>query len=158
MYKNDGDILKEHFLHVLKSYLAIARKERNAFKVGILSNVLASVHNKQIEVGRTLSNNEVCEVLAKERAKRLDAAEQYAKAGVLDRAASENAEAEYISIFLPKDLTHAEVMEIALGCANTLLEENQPVVMGTLMKKVREVVGTRYPGSELAKVVKSVLP
>ncbi len=104
---------------IISDDLKNALKSGDSFKTGTLRLLLSALHNKEIEKrsksGESeLSGEETIEVLMKESKKRKEAAEIYSKGGRQDLADKENKEAEIIKIYLPEQLSEAEIEKITL--------------------------------------------
>ncbi len=104
---------------IISDDLKNALKSGDSFKTGTLRLLLSALHNKEIEKrsksGESeLSGEETIEVLMKESKKRKEAAEIYLKGGRQDLADKEIKEAEIIKIYLPEQLSEAEIEKITL--------------------------------------------
>jgi uncharacterized protein len=78
-------------------------------------------------------------VLRRERKRRLEAADAYRDGGNDDRAASEQAEAELISAYLPAELSDEELGELVASAveeAGAAGPQDMGKVMGAVMPKV----------------------
>lgn len=110
-----------------------ARKAQDKDRTLVLGTILASLKNREIELGRSASDAEVIEVVRRGIKLRREAAEQYTKAGRPALAATEAGQIRVLEEFLPPAVDPAEVRAA-----------------------VREVIagGTR----EMGKVMGQVLP
>ena len=79
-------------------------------------------------------------VLARERKKRIEAADAYRKAGRADQADAEQAEAELISAYLPEQISDEELAAIvdeAVSASGADSVKDMGRVMGAVMPKVK---------------------
>lgn len=126
---------------------------------GLRTEVLKSIKNaflvfKTAKNAKPLTEEAEIQILKKLKAQRLDAAEQYKIGGRAELAEQEMKEAEYISEFLPKEMTEDEVKEIVNKVLSETSSENKN--MGYLMKTIR----SQYPnidGKLLSTLIKAAL-
>jgi uncharacterized protein YqeY len=145
--------LKERFQTDLKS----AMKAGNSFEVGLLRILQSAIHNKLIEKHAQgvseLGDEEILSILRSETKKRRDAAELFKKGGRSDLEENEKKEIEFISRYLPAELSSEEVkraVDKILGADNTL-------DFGSAMKlAVKELKG-RVDGRLLGEIIKGKL-
>lgn len=129
-----------------------ARKARAAERVLVLSTLLSDLGNRQIEVGRPLSDDDVVQVVAKAIKQRRDASEQMRAGGREELAAVEDAQAELLATYQPEGLSEDEVRamvrEIVAGG-----EAQMGQVMGQLMPRIRG----RFDGKDANRIVREEL-
>ncbi len=95
-------------------------------------------------------------VLQRERKKRLEAAEAFGKGGREEQAATEQAEAELISGYLPEQITDAELDElVAAAIEETGAGEQRQ--MGQVMAALMPKVGGRADGKRVSSAVREKL-
>jgi len=95
-------------------------------------------------------------VLQRERKKRLEAAEAFGKGGREEQAATEQAEAELISAYLPAQLSDAELDElVAAAIEETGAGEQRE--MGRVMAALMPKVGGRADGKRVSSAVREKL-
>ena len=79
-------------------------------------------------------------VLARERKKRIEAADAYADAGRAEQAEAERAEAELIAAYLPEQISDEELVAIvdeAVASSGASSMQDMGRVMGAVMPKVK---------------------
>lgn len=79
-------------------------------------------------------------VLARERKKRIEAADAYRDAGRAEQAEAEQAEAELISAYLPEQISDGELSSIvdeAIAATGAASPQDMGRVMGAVMPKVK---------------------
>jgi uncharacterized protein YqeY len=95
-------------------------------------------------------------VLQRERKKRLEAADAFGKGGREEQAATEQAEAELISAYLPAQLSDAELDElVAAAIEETGAGEQRE--MGRVMAALMPKVGGRADGKRVSSAVREKL-
>ena len=107
----------------LKSDLTEAIRSSDKVVSGTIRMVLTAITNEEVsgKEARTLSDDEIITVLSREAKKRREAAEEFGKAGRVDKAAEEKAEGEVIARYLPAQLTEDDVKQlIAAAIADSL--------------------------------------
>ncbi len=124
--------------------------------VSALRMLKSVIKNREIEVGRELTDEETVEIAARETKRRNEAAAQYQAAGRPELAAHEQADAAVYAKYLPAQLTEDELTAIvnetvkALGVTDI---QQLGKVMGAVMAKVKG----RADGTAVQAVAKRVL-
>lgn len=136
----------------LRADLNAARRERDKLRMSVLTMTLSEVHNRQIELGRAVTDEEVQEVVNRAVKRRREAAEQIRAAGRNEMADKEEQEAGVLVSYLPAQLSEAEVRQlvrdaIAAGAGNV------GAVMGAIMPKTKG----RFDGKEANRIVREEL-
>lgn len=117
-----------------------AMKSQDKFKVTTIRMIRASIKNLEIELKRSLDDNEVLDILSREIKQRKDSLQEFDKAGRQDLVDNLAAEIEIISKYLPEQLTEEEILEIVrqtiqeLGASS---KADMGKVMGALMPKTK---------------------
>ncbi|GGF83135.1 GatB/YqeY domain-containing protein [Paenibacillus aceti] len=117
-----------------------AMKSQDKLKLSTIRMVRSAMKNLEIDLKRTLEDNEVLDILSREIKQRKDALQEFEKAGREDLAANARAEVEIIAEYLPKQLTEEEIKVIV---QQTIQETGASSkadigkVMSTLMPKVK---------------------
>src|SRR3989338_3963748 len=96
----------------LETDLKTAMLARDQLKVSVLKLVKSAAENKRIELGHTLSEEEMVLVLRSEAKKRREAIEMYQKGGAQVAADKEKAELEIIESYLPQGMPESELLEL----------------------------------------------
>lgn len=138
-----------------------ALKSGDSFKTGTFRLLLSVLHNKEIEKrGKSgeseLSGEEIIEVLIKESKKRKEAAEIYLKGGRQDLADKETKEAEIIKVYLPEQLSEAEIEKIALKTIEKIGAKNQKDFGRTMAEAMKELKG-KADASKVGEIIKKKL-
>ena len=95
-------------------------------------------------------------VLRRELKRRRESAEAYGKAGRMDLAQPEEAEAKLIQTYLPQPLSEGDVMKLV---ADTIIsmEADSPKQMGQVIKAVMESSQGRAEGKLVSTLVREAL-
>jgi uncharacterized protein len=120
-------------------------------KVSVLRMVVASLKNKQIELKKELSDQEVTEVLKKEAKKRQDSVEIYRKAEREELALKEEKEIKVIKGYLPQEMGREEIVKVVLRLKT---EGKIDKDFGAAMRLVMAELKGQADGKTVAEVVK----
>lgn len=123
-----------------------ALKARQKVRLGALRLLSASVKNREVELRRTLSDDEFLEVVAREVKRRKEAAEAFDAGGRPERSATEREEQRVLEGYLPAALTDPEVealIEEAVAATGASGPGDMGKVMGVVMAKARGRVDGR---------------
>ncbi|MQY14975.1 putative protein YqeY [Streptomyces sp. RB5] len=145
----------------LQDDLTAAIKGRDELRSATLRMTLAAITKEEVagKEARTLSDDEVQKVIAREAKKRREAAEAFEKGGRAESAARELAEGEVLDAYLPQQLSDEELASVvtqAVGEAKAAGAEG-PRAIGAVMKIVNPKVAGRAEGGRVAAAVKKAL-
>ncbi|MER5862084.1 GatB/YqeY domain-containing protein [Kitasatospora sp. NPDC002040] len=142
----------------LQEDLTAAIRSRDELSSSTIRLTLSAVtaEEKSGKTERTLSDDEVLKVIAREAKKRREAAEAFDAAGRTDSAAQERAEGELLARYLPKQLTDEELTAIVAE-AVAASGATGPQGMGAVMKLVKPKVDGLAEGGRVAAAVKAAL-
>ena len=93
----------------LRAALVAARKSQNKPRTLVLGTILANLKNRELELQRAPTNDDVVDVLRKGIKLRREAVEQYTTAGRQDLADTEAAQINVLEEFLPAQADAAEI-------------------------------------------------
>ena len=125
--------------------------------------LLTAIQHEEVsgKAARTLTDDEVLKVLARESKKRGEAAEIYTQNGRGELAANERAEARIIDEYLPTPLTDAELADVADTAIAEVAEQigERPGMrqMGQVMKAATALAAGKAEGGRIAEAVKARL-
>lgn len=136
----------------IRADLDSARRARDRLRTAVLAMTLSEVRNRQIELGREPTDEDVTEVVARAIRKRREAAEQIRAVGRSDAADREEQEAALLMEYMPAQLSEAEIRQmvrdaVAGGASNI------GAVMGAIMPRVKG----RFDGKETNRIVREEL-
>ena len=136
----------------LRSDLNTARRERDKLRTVVLSTTLSEIGNRQIELGREPTDEDVREVVGRAIKKRREAAEQIRAVGRTDLADKEEQEAALLLPYMPAQLSEAEVRQMVkdaiAGGADTV---------GAVMSAIMPGLKGRFDGKETNRIVREEL-
>jgi uncharacterized protein YqeY len=145
----------------LKADLTTSMKARDELKSATLRMVLTAITNEEVagKESKVLTDEEVLTVLAREGKKRRESVAAYTEANRPELAARENAELEVISMYLPDQLSEAEVEAIIASAVDQISGNGVTggAAIGAVMKIVQPQVKGRADGGLVASLVKKAL-
>jgi uncharacterized protein YqeY len=132
----------------LTADLNTARRAQDKIRTLLFGTVISAVKNRELELGRALTDEDVVEVIRKSIKTRRESVDQYGKAGRQDLADKEQAEIAVLEPFLPAAIDPEEirraVREVMAGGNRDLGK-----VMGQLMP--------RFKGRADGKVINQIV-
>jgi len=129
-----------------------ARKERDKFRVLVLSTLLSEIKNKEIDGRVLLDDDGVIQVVTRGIKQRADAAEQMRAAGRGELADQEDAQSAILQAYLPEQLSEEEVRRIVRDAVAAGADQ-----MGPLMALVMPQLRGRFDGKEANRIVREEL-
>lgn len=124
----------------LQKDMVAAMKAGEKLKLGTLRSVLGAVTDAETagKARKDLSDSEIIAVLKKLVKTRRESATIYADAGSVDRADTENAEADIIEAYLPQQLSEEETTELIRSIiSENSLADAGPRGIGMVMKVLK---------------------
>ncbi len=139
-------------LEQLQSDMIKAAKAREKGRLGAIRFVRSEMKYREIELGRSLKDEDAIEVLSRLSKRHRESLEQFTSAGRLDLVENEKAGLDVVTAYLPEALAESELAAIV---AETVAEvgASTPGEMGLVMKAVMPKVKGRADG----KVVKGLV-
>lgn len=136
----------------LRADLNAARRERDKLRTAVLSMTVSEVRNREIELGREATDEDVLEVVSRAVKRRREAADQIRAAGRDEMADREEAEAALLMTYMPAQLDEDDVRAyvreaIAAGASS----------VGSVMAAVMPKVKGRFDGRETNRIVREEL-
>jgi uncharacterized protein len=146
--------------HKINEAFLSSYKNKEEIAINVLRMLKTSILNKKIEKKlpkeESLSDEEIITVLKSELKKRNDSLEAYQSAGRNDLAEIEKKEIEFISGFLPQQLSDEQVNEIF----NEVIKElgnPGPSGFGKIMSEVMKRTNGSADGNQVSRIVKEGL-
>ncbi len=140
----------------LQADLKAAMVAKDAFKRDTIRFLMSAIKQIEVDERRELSDEDILKIIQKSIKQREDAITQYKEAGREDLWQKEEAEANILKSYLPKQLTpeelEAEISEIIKTIGATSMKE-----MGAVMKEAKEKIGSRSDGKQISEMVKKLL-
>ena len=142
----------------LQSDLTDAIRSKDGVKSGTIRMLLAAITNEEVagKSAKVLSDAEVITVLSREAKKRREAVEAYTNAKRDDLANKEKEEAAVIALYLPEQLSEADIMKLI---TDAIAETNAsgPSGMGLVMKVLQPKIAGKADGGLVSSLVKAAL-
>ena len=117
-----------------------AMRARDQRRTSTLRMAMAAAQNRQIELGRALTDEDMVEVLGRQVKQRRESIEQFRAGGREEMAANEEAEALILAEFLPEQLSEAELAALvdqAVAETGASVPGDMGKVMGALMPRIK---------------------
>ncbi len=124
----------------LKTDMKTAMKARDSERLTTIRMLISALKNKQIDLGRDVTEDEIVTVLSTEAKKRREAAESYRGGGRDELADKEEAELVVIEDYLPRQLSEEEVGAIVdelIASTGAESKSDMGKVMGPLMGRIK---------------------
>jgi hypothetical protein len=140
----------------LNNALKEAMKNKDNARRDVIRMTLSALKQVEIDTQKTLSQDDVMNILQKEAKKRRESIDEAAKAGRDELAATEKSELAIIEEFLPRQLSYDEVKAIVqeiITQVGATSGKDMNKVMGPVMARVKGVAD----GKLVNQVVKELL-
>lgn len=139
----------------LNEDLKTAMKEKNNIKKNTIQLLRASILQEEVNSRESLTNEQVQDIIMKEKKKRIDALSQFEKAKRKDLVEQTQKELLYINTYLPQPASEYEINNVI---EETIKELNATQKeMGMVIKQVREKLKNRVDGKTISDKVKEKL-
>ncbi len=143
-------------LKAVDSDYITAYKAKDNTTVSVLRLLKTSFKNKQIDLGRELTDDEALQLVVKELKQRQDSVEQYQNAGRDDLAAIELAEQQVLQKYLPAQIEGSE-LEAIVDATISALDASGMKDMGRVMNAIMDAHKGSVDGKTLSGLVRSRL-
>lgn len=145
-------MLKEKLMEDLKTSM----REKNNLRKNTIQMVRAAILQIEKDKGIEVDDGKILEIIAKEIKSKKDALVDFEKGGREDLIAQTNEEIAVLQEYLPKQLTHDELVEklkeVISKVGATSIKD-----MGAVMKEAKAEIGTAADGKSINEVVKELL-
>ena len=145
-------MLKEKLMEDLK----VSMREKNNLRKNTIQMVRAAILQIEKDKGIEVDDNKILEIIAKEVKSKKDALVDFEKGGRQDLIEQTNGEIAVLQEYLPKQLTHDELVEkikeVMAKVGATSMKD-----MGAVMKEAKAQIGTVADGKSINEVVKELL-
>jgi uncharacterized protein YqeY len=136
----------------LQGDLNTARKNGEKARTLLLGTIIADVRNREIELRRDLTDDDVIDVLRRGIKKRRESIEMYDKGGRTDLADKERVEVDLLGAYLPAAVSDDE-LRAAVRAAIAGGAKNIGAVMGRVMPQFKG----RAEGGTISAIAKEEL-
>ena len=148
----DPGTLKARIAEESKQALKAGEKVR----LGTLRMLSAAIKNREVELRRELTDDEVTDAAIKESKRRTEAVEAYEQAGREDLAAKERAERDVLADYVPEGLSDDDVAALvdeAVAATGAASMADMGKVMGMVMSRAKG----RVDGAKVQAMVRQRL-
>lgn len=136
----------------LRSDLNAARRERDKLRTLVLTTTLAELRNREIELGRDATDEDVLEIVNRAVKRRKEAAEQIRAGGRRDLAEREEREVGLLTCYLPPQLMDEEVRAMVRQAIDGGAQ-NIGAIMSVLMPRIKGC----FDGKEANRIAREEL-
>ena len=144
--------MKEQLLQDLKE----AMKEKDTIKKDTITMLRAAILQVEKDTQKTLNDDEICAIVAKEVKKRKESLKEYEEANREDIVESLKREIEVLSKYLPEQLTKEEIEKL-VEQAIVESEATSMKDMGKVMSNLRPKTAGKADGKLVSDIVKEKL-
>lgn len=133
--------------------------EGDSFKATVLRGLKSAIGYAEVAAGKReegLSDKEIVTILQRESKKRQESSDMYAKANDQGRAEKELKEKEIISVYLPAQLSEAELVVIIDEVMKDV-DTSTAAAMGQVIGAVKAKANGAADGALIARLVKERL-
>ncbi|RKN86963.1 GatB/YqeY domain-containing protein [Paenibacillus ginsengarvi] len=117
-----------------------AMKNQDKFRLSVIRMIRSAIKNVEIDQKKTLSDEEVLDILNREIKQRKDSLQEFEKAGRDDLAETVKEEIEVIAVYMPQQFTEEEIHAIVQQTIQETGASSKADIgklMGALMPKVK---------------------
>jgi uncharacterized protein len=140
----------------IESAMRDAMRARDERRTLTLRMAMSAAHNRQIELGRSLADEDYVDILSKQVKQRRESIEAFRSGGREAMAADEEAEAAILAEFLPEALS-ADELESLVRAAIAETGASSPADLGKVMGKVVPQTKGRADGKAVSELVRRLL-
>jgi uncharacterized protein YqeY len=140
----------------IESAMRDAMRARDERRTLTLRMAMSAAHNRQIELGRSLADEDYVDILSKQVKQRRESIEAFRSGGREAMAANEEAEAAILAEFLPEALTTDE-LEGIVRAAIAETGAASPGDLGKVMGKVVPQTKGRADGKAVSDLARRLL-
>lgn len=140
----------------IESAMRDSMRARDERRTQTLRMAMSAAHNRQIEVGRALTDEDYVEILGKQVKQRRESIEAFRSGGRDAMAENEEAEAAILSEFLPEPLSADELASL-VRAAIAETGATSATDLGKVMGKVVPQTKGRADGKAVSDLVRQLL-
>jgi uncharacterized protein YqeY len=129
-----------------------ARRARDKDRTTLLTTILSDLKYREVELGREATDAEVIDIVSKGIKRRREAAEQMRAGNRIDLAEKEEAEAAALSVYLPAQMSEAEVRSII----RQAIDEGANTI-GAVMGRIAPRIKGSFDGKEANRIAREML-
>ena len=144
--------MKDELLQDLKE----AMKNKDTLRKDTITMLRAAILQVEKDSQKTLTDDEICAIVAKEVKKRKESVKEYEDAGRQDIADSLKQEVEILSKYLPEQLSQEEIVKLVEDAVKESGAAS-PRDMGKVMSILRPKTAVKADGKLVSDIVKEKL-
>ena len=140
----------------IESAMRDGMRARDERRTQTLRMAMSAAHNREIELGHALTDEDYVDILGRQLKQRRESIEAFRSGGREAMAANEEAEAAILAEFLPEPLSEAQlegIVRAAISEAGAAL----PADLGKVMGKVVPQTKGRADGKAVSDMVRRLL-
>jgi uncharacterized protein YqeY len=141
---------------IVRQTLTVAIREQDELKRNAVRLLLTAMKNKEKELRRQLTEEEITQAISSQIKQRRESVEQYLQASRPDLADQEEKEIQVLQSFLPEPLADAELEQLIAGVISETGAQSAKD-MGMVMKAIMPLVSGRADGKRVSEVVRQKL-
>jgi hypothetical protein len=138
---------------IVQQALKGAIRERDELKRNAVRLLLTAMKNKEKELRRQLTEEEITQAISSQIKQRRESVEQYLQASRPDLADQEEKEIRVLQSFLPEPLADAELEQLLAGVISETGAQSAKD-MGMVMKAIMPLVSGRADGKRVSELVR----
>ena len=140
----------------IESAMRDGMRARDERRTQTLRMAMSAAHNREIELGRSLTDDDYIEILGKQVKQRRESIEAFRSGGREAMAANEEAEAAILAEFLPEAMPADELEQLARA-AIAETGASSPADLGRVMGRVVPQTKGRADGKAVSDLVRRLL-
>jgi uncharacterized protein YqeY len=140
----------------IESAMRDGMRARDERRTQTLRMAMSAAHNREIELGHALTDEDYIDILGKQLKQRRESVDAFRSGGREAMAANEEAEAAILAEFLPEPLSEAE-LEGIVRAAISETGAASPADLGKVMGKVVPQTKGRADGKAVSDLVRRLL-
>jgi hypothetical protein len=140
----------------IESAMRDSMRARDGRRTQTLRMAMSAAHNRQIELGRPLADEDYVEILGKQVKQRRESIEAFRSGGREAMADNEEAEAAILAEFLPEPMS-SEELESIVRAAIAETGATSPADLGKVMGRVVPQTKGRADGKAVSDLVRRLL-
>ncbi|WP_206830899.1 GatB/YqeY domain-containing protein [Alicyclobacillus fructus] len=144
------------FLDQLNDDLKQAMRDKDKIRLSVIRMVKSAAKNREIELGRALTDDDVVAVIQKEIKQRRDSLQAFRDANRTDLIEQAEREIAVLESYLPAQLGDDEIAELAKDVM-TRVGASGKADMGKVMRELMPAVRGRADGRRVQQIVESLL-
>ncbi|MCD4704720.1 GatB/YqeY domain-containing protein [bacterium] len=134
-----------------------AFKSKDSAKLAVLKMIKSSIHNREIELKKELSEEEILKLFFSESKKVKDSIEQFKKGGRDDLVENEKRDLKIIEQYLPEMKSEEEIKEVICVIIKEEEIEKSMSNFGQVMKLAMQKLNGQAEGNIVSELVKKEL-